>query len=118
MLVFPPNTKIYLCTVPTDMRKSFQTLASIVVNNMNLEPADGSMYVFWNKAKNKLKILQWVNKGFWLHYNRLAEGTFFVPNANNNNIAIISSREMYRLLAGIDLTNITSLDKHKNKKLL
>ena len=46
-------------TQPTDMRKSYNTLSGIVTNTMGCDPCDGSVYVFMNKARNRIKLLHW-----------------------------------------------------------
>ena len=73
MLIAHPKAKIYLYNKATDMRKSFNTLAIIVNEQMKAEPANGAMYVFCSKRQDKVKILQWENNGFWLHYFRIIE---------------------------------------------
>lgn len=96
MLIVPPNVKIYLYNNYTDMRKACQTLAVIVTDIIGQNPLDGSMYVFFNKYKNKIKILHWHQNGFWLHYKNLTKGKFIIPEINGNEC--IHSTELYSLL--------------------
>ena len=92
------------------MRKASQTLAAIITNITGLNPLDESMYVFYNKHKNKIKILQWHQNGFWLHYKSLVKGKFVIPKTDGNDY--IHSTDLYSLLesaATITVNNDTKL---------
>ena len=116
MLVFSQSTKINICGNVTDMRKSFNTLAALVKDVLQSDPLDGSMYVFWNKGKNKLKILQWEDNGFWLYYKNLCRGKFFIPDLSGNKIEV-SATEFNRMLSGFDIRNVQRLDIGVNKQM-
>jgi transposase len=96
MLIVPPSIKIYLYNCITDMRKSFNSLSAIIIDNLEQNPLDGSMYVFYNKRKNKIKILHWEQNGCWLHYKCLAKGKFVIPKMTSNEC--IHSTELYCML--------------------
>ena len=70
---------IYLALEPTDMRKSFDTLAVLVREHLGSDPQSGSWFVFRNKAGNRLKILYWDRDGYALWQKRLEVGTFEFP---------------------------------------
>ena len=59
-------SRIYLCATPTDMRKSFDTLALLVREHLKGDPLSGSWYVFRGKRGNRLKILYWDHDGYAL----------------------------------------------------
>ena len=44
---------------PTDMRKSFHTLSGIVTDVMGHDPCNGNVYIFMNRARNRIKLLHW-----------------------------------------------------------
>lgn len=44
MLSFPLPVKIFWCSTPTDMRKSFDSLAAIVANELGHNPLSGRLY--------------------------------------------------------------------------
>ena len=56
MLKFP-DKPVYLCCGHTDMRKSINGLAAIVEAGFKLNPCDNALYVFCNKARDRIKIL-------------------------------------------------------------
>ncbi|MBO4333220.1 MAG: IS66 family transposase [Paludibacteraceae bacterium] len=53
------SLRYFLYSEPTDMRKSFHTLAGIVRNAMGQNPCDGSVYIFLNRPRNRIKLLHW-----------------------------------------------------------
>ena len=70
MIAIPSGADIYLCTAATDMRKSFDGLSGIVRAEFGREPADGSLFLFINRRRDRLKILHWEEGGFVLWYKR------------------------------------------------
>jgi transposase len=60
------SAKIYLCLDPTDMRKSFDTLAALVREHLKGDPRSGSWFVFRGKRRDRLKILVWEGDGYAL----------------------------------------------------
>ena len=104
MLVISPSINVHIYNMPTDMRKSFHGLALIVHDLMQHDPANGSMYVFWNKKRNKIKILQWERNGFWLHYKNLAKDKFSLPDFNNT-AGSYNGNELHYLLEGLSIVS-------------
>ena len=92
------NRQVYLACGSTDLRKSIDSLAVLVKEAFDLDPFSQSLYVFCNRSRDKLKILQWDHNGFWLHYRRLERGKFNWPDVVN-----ISYRELRWLLDGLSL---------------
>jgi transposase len=96
------NRQVYLACGSTDLRKSIDSLAVLVKESFDLDPFSQSLYVFCNRSRNKLKILQWDHNGFWLHYRRLERGKFNWPDENTR-VVSISYRELRWLLDGLSL---------------
>lgn len=49
---------------PTDMRKSFDSLRGLILQELGQSPSDGTVYIFINKAQgNKIKLLHWQSGG-------------------------------------------------------
>jgi len=95
---------VYLVTGYTDMRKSINGLSLIISEQLDFNPYDGSVFVFCNKGRDKLKILYWEHNGFWLYYRRLDKGKFQWPAANQNQLSLaLSYRELSWLLSGLSL---------------
>ena len=64
MMSLPASVRIYLCTTPCDMRKSFDGLQSLAAHLMGLDPFAGHFYVFANARRDRVKILYWDRDGF------------------------------------------------------
>ena len=73
MLSIASLPTIYLHAGATDMRKSFDGLAGIIRGSFGGDPADGSLFLFVNKRRDRLKALWWDGDGFalWYKYKRL-----------------------------------------------
>ena len=102
--------KIYLCLEPTDMRKSFDTLAALVREHLHGDPLSGTWFVFRGKQGNRLKILYWDRDGLAIWYKRLEKGSFQFPTdlkpASDVTNCQITSEELSLLLDGIDLSSV------------
>jgi transposase len=103
MMSLPASERIYLCTTPCDMRKSFDGLQSLAAHLMGLDPFAGHFYVFANARRDRVKILYWDRDGFAIWAKRLEAGTYafpFTPDRPQE----ITAPELQALLSGIDLT--------------
>lgn len=94
---------VYLACGVTDLRKSIDGLAIIVQESFNLDPFSRCLFVFSNRSRNKIKILQWEHDGFWLHYKRLEKGIFNWPSNKKSETLNISKRQLRWLLDGLTL---------------
>lgn len=89
----------------TDMRKSIDGLSNIVAYELDQEPCNEHLFVFCNRQRNKLKILQWTSNGFWLHYKRLEQSTFKWPGIEDDQLSLhISPQQLDWLLVGLPLS--------------
>lgn len=95
--------RVYLALGSTDLRKSIDGLAALVKEGFELDPFAPCLFVFCNRQRDKLKILQWHHNGFWLHYRRLERGRFLWPTAGNDETMKITRRELRWLLDGLSL---------------
>lgn len=75
------SAKIWLCAEPTDMRKSFDTLAALVREHLGGDPLSGSWFVFRGKRGDRLKTLYRDGDGYALWRKRLEKGAFEFPKA-------------------------------------
>lgn len=90
----------YLACGATDMRKSINGLAAIVEGSFKLDPFDSSLFVFCNRTRDRLKILEWDVDGFWLHFKRLEKGHFRWPGEGDTKTMDLSGEELVILLGG------------------
>ncbi|WP_064791766.1 IS66 family insertion sequence element accessory protein TnpB [Shewanella woodyi] len=90
----------------TDMRKSIDGLSNIVAYELEQEQCNEHLFVFCNRQRNKLKILQWASNGFWLYYKRLEPNTFKWPEIKDEQLSLrITHQQRERLIAGLPLSS-------------
>lgn len=113
MLTLALPTRVFLCTEPADMRKSFDSLAALVVAHLGGDPLSGDLFVFRGKRGDRVKLLYWLGDGYAIWYRRLEEGTFVFPSCSDSSYPrvgahglTISARDLALLLDGIDLASI------------
>src|SRR5688572_1970718 len=99
MLTIAPQAPIYLAAGSTDMRKSFDTLAAIVRNQLGKDPLVG-LFIFCNHRHNRLKILFWDGSGLWVCAKRLEKGTFDWPEVSTGMVISLTSEQLAILLGG------------------
>lgn len=110
------STQIYqLYMEPCDMRKSFNSLAGLVKNELGREPVNGEVYVFLNRSNKLMKLLHWEDGGFVLYCKRLEEGTFTRP-AKQGPSSAISWAEFVLMVAGIEVKNYVQKRRYVLKK--
>ena len=71
MLSISGQIKVFLAVQPTDMRKSFDTLAALVQEVLKLDPLSGHLFVFRGKRADRVKILWWDVHGYAIWYKKL-----------------------------------------------
>lgn len=91
---------VYLACGHTDMRKSINGLSAIVESSFQLDPFGGELFVFCNRNRDRLKILEWDGDGFWLHFKRLEKGRFKWPAQGESATMMLTSEELTFLLGG------------------
>ena len=96
---------IYLYQKPLDFRKQMDSLAVIISSELKREPHDGSLYLFQNRSRDKLKALYWDRNGFVMGYKRLERGRFALPEANDG-ILKLSMEQLYLLVSGLDFEQL------------
>ena len=104
----------YLACGATDLRKSIDGLALIVQMKFQLDPFSNNLFIFCNKNRDKIKILQWEYSGFWLYYKRLEKGTFNWPK-NKDEVKLITQRELNWLLDGLSIEQPKALKEVKER---
>ena len=102
MLLLPQNLRVFILTEAMDMRRSFDSLAELAKSVLEEDPFSGHLFVFLNRRRDAVKILQWEANGFWLHYKRLEKGNFKIPiNKNVARSIEVEPKELSLLLEGI-----------------
>ena len=104
----PKDTRVFLRTGVTDLRLGFEGLRTLVANVIRQEPTGGHLFVwghlfvFCNRARNRIRCLFWDGSGLWVATKRLEAGTFDWPKQSRGG-AEVSARQLQLLLEGIEL---------------
>ena len=110
VLQLPAAVRVFLCTRPTDMRKSFDALSGFVQECFGQDLLAGHLFLFLNRRRDRIKILAWEEGGMVIWYKRLEVGTFqkLDPQAHASRVSGSAGIELTvtglaLLLTGIDL---------------
>jgi transposase len=114
MLSLPLPVRIFLCTQPADMRRSFDGLAQMVREFLGADPLSGHLFVFRSKRGDKVKLLYWDTDGLAIWYKRLEEGTFRFPTTTTGGHGIeIRAADLAMLLDGVDLDSVKRRKRYR-----
>lgn len=103
MLNLNSEQKIFLAKGVTDLRKSITSLSILVAQEFELDPHDRNVYVFCNRRRNRIKILQYDHNGFILYLKALDQGKFIWPKENESDLLEVTNKELGWLLHGLSL---------------
>ena len=93
------NAQVYLAVGVTDMRKSINTLALLVEEQMGRDPFSGSLFAFCNRKRDIVKVLYWDRNGFCLWEKRLEQERFRWPESSEE-VMGLTHRELGWLMDG------------------
>jgi transposase len=93
--------QIHLACGSTDMRKQINGLIVIVQESFKLDPFDSALFVFCNRNRDRLKILEFDVDGFWLYFKRLEKGRFRWPKPGDEPTMTLSGEDLAVLLGGV-----------------
>jgi transposase len=116
MLSLPPSVRLFIARGVTDMRKSFDTLAALVIEVIEQDPQSGHLFLFVNRRRDRLKVLWWDRSGYCLLAKRLEHGQFRVFDRADGNAGSfeMSASELSLILDGIDLRGARRRPSHDN----
>jgi transposase len=103
--MIPASVRIFVCTAPQDLRRSFDGLALRAREVAGEDPTNGAIFVFLNKRANRLKVLWWDRNGYCLLYKRLHRAIFRAPEqpSGSGGAFQIEGAQLAKLIAGISL---------------
>lgn len=103
MLSIPASIRIFVARDAVDFRKAHDGLLAVIRDAFGDDPFGGSLFVFLNRSRDRVKLLQWDRDGFWLHYKRLEQGSFSLDVHPDTSRREISRAQLAMLIEGIDL---------------
>jgi len=103
MKMFSEVPEVFLHRDVVDFRKSINGLVGIVEGELEYNAYTGALFVFCNKARDKLKILYWDKTGFALWYKRLEKQKFKWPSKVSSQVFELTEQQLAWLLSGYDV---------------
>ena len=98
------DLRIFVCTTPTRMTYSFDSLMGLAGEIFDQDPTSGHLFLLFNRRRDRLKILFWDHDGLCIWYKRLEVGTFPMLTTTNDPEGIeIEYGQLAQLLDGVDL---------------
>ncbi len=100
------SLRIFVCTAPIKMNVSFDSLMGLAQETFEQDPCSGHLFLFFNRRRDRIKILFWDVDGFCIWYKRLEVGVFQLPVATEGEQGVeLGCSQLNRLLGGLDLTS-------------
>jgi len=111
MLTLPPGVRVFVAIDRVDGRKGIDGLATLVRSRFAEDPLSGSMYVFFTRRADRVRVLYFDRDGYVLVTKRLEKGSYRVPWASERGRVVIEAAELLLVLEGIDLR-----DSHRRER--
>ena len=89
---------VWVCAEPVDFRLGIDGLALRVQGSLGSHQALSCAHVFFNRHRDKVKILRYDRNGWWLLYKRLERGRFSSVAGGE-----LSEADLRLVLEGVDL---------------
>lgn len=119
MFNLSPSVRIFACTRPVDMRRSFNGLFGLVQAMIHEDPFSGSLFLFRSRRGDFIKVLWWDVDGFAIFAKRLEVGTFRFPDVrfvDGEYQPIEMDRgDLMLLLEGIDTGSVKRLKRYRRE---
>jgi transposase len=94
---------VYLCREAVDFRKGMNGLAALVEEVLELDPFSEQLFVFCNRARDRVRILYWERNGFCLWQKRLEKHRFQWPRQTQGAVVTLTGQQLNWLLDGVDV---------------
>ena len=95
-------TRALVALNPVDFRLGFNGLSAYVQGVLEQEVVSGTVFVFVNKRRNRMKLLWWDGSGLLLCTKRLEQGRYSWPMGEGNSVGI-RSEELMALMTGLEV---------------
>ena len=103
MLTLPLGARVFVATGRVDGRKGIDGLSALVRSHFAEDPLSGSMYGFFSKRGDRVRVLYFDRDGYVLVTKRLEVGTFRTPWKPEQGHVVIEAAELLLVLEGIEL---------------
>lgn len=94
------SLRVFAYRDPTDMRKSFSGLVGLVESELGQQVESGHLFLFFNRRRDRIKVLYFVGDGLVIFYRMLERGTFETP-------AVLAAGEAPQASVELRLSDLT-----------
>lgn len=119
MLGLSTAVRIFVYQGSTDMRKSFNGLSGIVRQSASGNLMGGDYFVFFNRNRDRCKILLWDHDGFVVWAKRLEKGSFQQPSSKDvgdlRTAVEIDATTLAMILGGVDVNSAKKRKRYERK---
>lgn len=103
MLTLPPGVRVFVATGRVDGRKGIDGLSVLVRSQFSEDPLSGTMFVFFSRRADRVRVLYWDRDGYVLITKRLEKGSYRLPWRAEQGRVVIEAAELLLVLEGIEL---------------
>lgn len=103
MLTLPPGARVFVATARVDGRKGIDGLSAVVRSHFAQDPLSGTLYVFFSRRADRVRVLYWDRDGYVLVTKRLEKGKYRLPWRSERGHVAVEAAELLLVLEGIDL---------------
>lgn len=100
--LFGNMRQFYITCGYTDMRRQIDGLAAIIQLKFNMEPEEGSLFLFCGRKSDRIKGLFWDGTGYVLVYKRLSNSRFQWPRSAEE-LKHVTPQEFRWLMEGLSI---------------
>ncbi|MFK8079551.1 MAG: IS66 family insertion sequence element accessory protein TnpB [Granulosicoccus sp.] len=100
MIQLTHETRIFLSVQSADFRKGIDGFVAVCKNTLALQPRDGSVIVFINRARTMIRALSYDANGYWQMTKRLSRGKFTGWPDGQRALSQTTARELRIILSG------------------
>ncbi len=102
-MLFPQcQVRIWLYTLPADMRKSYDGLSVLVKEKLQDDPLSGQLFVFINRKRTQMKVLYFDQTGYCIWSKRLEAGQFHFKRGDDGK-RLLSRTDLQLIIDGIEV---------------
>lgn len=115
MLHLSSQCRYFLYTGVTDMRRHFDSLSGMVTSLMQHDVLSGDIFIFLNRRRNQIKLLQFEGDGFSIYHKRLEKGTYELPCGNDKDVSLtLTHQQLLLILEGISLRSVKKRPRYSH----
>jgi len=96
---------ILVCTQPVDFRKAIDGLLDVILSDLQVDPRS-NIFIFFNRSRDKIKVLSWHKNGFVLLLKRLEKGQFFNIQKDCP-LVEVTTQQLSWLIAGLNWVSMS-----------